>query len=27
VITQYPNSIHTVESRKKFREIRGDKVN
>ena len=27
VITQYPNSIHTVESRKKYREIRGDKVN
>jgi len=27
VIIQYPNSIHTVESRKKYREIRGDKVN
>jgi tetratricopeptide (TPR) repeat protein len=27
VITQFPASIHVIESRKKFREIRGDKVN
>jgi len=27
VITQFPASIHVVESRKKYREMRGDRVN